>query len=95
MRADKVSGRASLELPKAVALAQERDDLCIIASSCIGSTFPRGKSIWSAQPQTIVIWILDQKGMQVPPEVAVALASLFTAALSAFGTWLKREGVSS
>lgn len=42
---------------------------------------------------TIVIWFLDAKGMTVPPEVAVALASLFTAALSGLGTWLKREGV--
>lgn len=40
---------------------------------------------------TIVIWVLDVKGIQMPPEVAVAAASLLTAAFSAFGTWLKRE----
>lgn len=40
---------------------------------------------------TIVVWVLDVRGIQMPPEVAVAVASLLTAGMSAFGTWLKRE----
>jgi uncharacterized membrane protein YfcA len=40
---------------------------------------------------TIIVWVLDVKGIQMPPEVAVAVASLLTALCSGFGTWLKRE----
>lgn len=43
---------------------------------------------------TVVVWMLDARGMSVPPEVAVALSSIFTALLSGFATWLKREGIS-
>lgn len=38
---------------------------------------------------TIVIWILDTKNITVPPEIAVAFASLFTMLLAAIGTYLK------
>lgn len=44
---------------------------------------------------TIVVWFLGAKGIQVPPEVAVAFSTLLTAAMSAFGTWLKKEGISA
>ena len=38
---------------------------------------------------TILIWILDMRHINVPPEIAVAMASLFTMALGAVGTYLK------